>query len=128
MVRFFTSGMLVNLGKCFYRKRKLIFSLNFSLFWRYFGKKFWKLAYFSLKNGKLTIFIKIFNVFKLYFSKKLWEFDHFWPIFQKKFQGITNFLQNLQGFTRFVAKFFLEKAKSLKIWPKFWKPNLSFLT
>ena len=27
-------------------------------------------------------------------------------------------IENFQGFTRFVAKF-------LKIWPKFWKPNLT---
>ena len=58
-VWFLTSGMLVNLGKCFYRNRKLIFSpevsifsLNFSIFGRYFGKKFVEFDLFCLKTWK----------------------------------------------------------------------------
>ena len=66
----------------FFLGSKLFFSLNFSLFWRYFGKKFWKLAYFSLKNGKL-IFIKIFNVFQGILAKSLENLTIFGQFFKK---------------------------------------------
>ena len=61
---------------------------------------------FPLKNGKLTIFIKIFNVFKLYFSKKLWEFDHFWPIFQKKIPRNHQFFSKSSRFHALCSKIF----------------------
>ena len=104
-VWFLTSGMLVNLGNCLYRNRKLIFhrrwaflSLNFSIFGRYFGKKFG-------------------------------EFDLFWPIFQKfsqKWPIFLEFLPEVVPFPPEVGKFFKFSRYFSKKFEKFALKTLIF--
>ena len=121
---------LVNLGKLevsFF----LFPPLNFSSFWQ---KAVLKIGlFFLVKNGELTIFIKILNVFKLYFSKKSCEnltiFGQFFkknskesPIFSKSSRFHALCTKSFQKLTLF---FPWKRQKVFKIWPKFWKHNLT---